>query len=151
MLNARGPILQVGSVVVSFPQCAIFHDLVREKRVFMPQPCLVFTRDTADSPPGIPPDQTMVGPMSGICEVVTQFWPVAGGLHFISKIIGRQEQEHKSDNFKYNMLEQQNDCLIYKVVIALSNYYFDRLKIKQCVAGLDLGTQNFFFFIFVTF
>ena len=87
---------------------------MREKRVFMPQPCLVFTRDTADSPPGIPPDQTMVGPMSGICEVVTQFWPVAGGLHFISKIIGRQEQEHKSDNFKYNTTDHWNDCLIYQ-------------------------------------
>ena len=75
----------------------------------MPQPCLVFTRDTADSPPGIPPDQTIVGPMSGICEVVTQFWPVAGGLHFISKIIGRhfrQEKEHKSNHLKYDALGQ---------------------------------------------
>ena len=83
----------------------------------MPQPCLVFTRDTADSPPGIPPDQTMVGPMSGICEVVTQFWPVAGGLHFISKIIGRQEQKHTSDNLEYDTLDHRNDRPIENEIV----------------------------------
>ena len=41
----------------------------------------------------------------------------------------------------------QYDTLIDQVSDGPSMYYFDRLKIKQWVAGLDLGHSKLFIFV----
>ena len=56
----------------------------------------------------------------------------------------------KSDNLQYNMLGRWVDRLIDQASDGPSTYYFDRLKIKQWVAGLDLGHSNsLFLFLFL--
>ena len=54
----------------------------------------------------------------------------------------------KSDNFQYNTLGRTVDRLIDQASNGPSMYYFDRLKIKQWFAGLDLGHSKLFIFTF---
>ena len=50
---------------------------------------------------------------------------------------------YKSDNLQYNIL----GWLSHRPSVWWSKYYFDRLKIKQWVASLDLGHSKLFIFV----
>ena len=54
------------------------------------------------------------------------------------------KQNKKSDNLQYNMLCCWVDCLIDQASDGPSITYFDRLKIKQWDAGLNLGHSKLF-------
>ena len=63
-------------------------------------------------------------------EITNQFWHQDLGL--------------KSDNLQYNTLGRSS----HRPSVWWSKYYFDRLKIKQWVPGLDLGHSKLFIFYF---
>ena len=71
-------------------------------------------------------------------------------LHFNSSFHGSSEKKVMSRNPTiFNIIRWVAGLIVSLTKHLMSEYYFDRLKIKQWVAGLDLGHSKLFIFIFV--